>query len=102
MYIRKWRSKCFSKISRYGKLRTNNAFQSYLCGSSPHSAIRNYTLEGLGKGILFGGIEGFYLGGFEGVPLGMITGGAEGWFGGTYLGYAAAGACEVGGMYGPQ
>lgn len=74
--------------------------KSYLCGSSQFNNIKNYTLEGLGKGAVVGGIAGWE-GGPPGVALGALDGGVEGFFSGNALGWVAASVCKAAGMYGP-
>jgi hypothetical protein len=80
--------------------RLKNAVKWYLCGNGALDNIKNYTLERFTKGVIVGGIAGWE-GGPPGVGLGALGGGVEGFFGGSYLGTVAAGACKAAGMYGP-
>jgi RHS repeat-associated protein len=76
-------------------------FKLYLCGKTPFSNLRTYTLEGLGKGAVMGGIFGSEVGP-AGTVLGVAGGALEGFFGGNALGWVATAACQAAGKYGPQ
>src|SRR5208282_2294226 len=77
-----------------------NAVKWYLCGNGPFDNIKNYTLEGLGKGALVGGFLGSEFGP-AGTFLGATGGAVEGFFSGDAVGWVAAAGCQAAGMYGP-
>jgi RHS repeat-associated protein len=77
------------------------AIKWYLCGNGSFNNIKNYTLEGLGKGAVFGGLFGSEFGP-EGTFLGVAGGAIEGFFSGNAVGWVAATACQAAGMYGPR
>jgi hypothetical protein len=82
-----------TKIRRWAKW--------YLCGSSPAKNVRNWAVEGAGKGALVGGVTGFLAGG----PVGAVVMGAAdsgvGTFAGLFSGSVASIACGFAGAYGP-
>jgi RHS repeat-associated protein len=77
------------------------AIKWYLCGDGVFDNVRNYTLEGLGKGAVFGGIFGSEFGP-EGTVLGVVGGAVEGFFSGNAVGWLATTGCQAAGMYGPR
>jgi hypothetical protein len=80
--------------------RLKNGVKWYLCGNGSFDNIKNYTLEGLTKGVIVGGIAGWE-GGPPGVALGALGGGVEGFFSGNAVGWVATAGCQAAGMYPP-
>lgn len=80
--------------------RLKNGVKWYLCGNGSFDNIKNYTLEGLTKGVIVGGIAGWE-GGPLGVGLGALGGGVEGFFSGNAVGWVATAGCQAAGMYPP-
>ena len=76
------------------------AAKSYLCANGAFQNVRNYSLEGLTKGAIVGGISGSE-GGLPGIGAGAIVGGITGFFSGDAVGLVATGVCQATGMYGP-
>jgi RHS repeat-associated protein len=80
--------------------RLKSGVKWYLCGNGSFDNIKNYTLEGLTKGVIVGGIAGWE-GGPPGVALGALAGGVEGFFSGNAVGWVATAGCQAAGMYPP-
>jgi hypothetical protein len=89
-----------SAIPPPGYSPVKNAVIWYLCGNGEIDNIKNYTIEGTGKGAIVGGVFGSEFGP-AGTVLGAAGGGIEGFFGGSALGIAFAGACHAAGVYKP-
>lgn len=68
--------------------------KEYFCGSSPADNIKNWTLEGAGKGFVFGTVAGGITGTIFGTPVGGFAGAIAG---GVVEGTLGAGAGVFGG-----